>query len=89
MAEEKKQNKYLIEISHNPSECAMALKQIGATGYITHFNWACKNGQHTGWAILDASSETEALNILPVFYRQKAKVTKVNVFTREEAEGMH
>ena len=85
--EGKKDKRYLVESPHSAVQCAHALKQIGARGFITRFNWACKSGIHTGWAIFEAESEQEAMNILPPFLRATAKVTKVDLFRPDEVES--
>ena len=42
-----------------PGRMLAALKEVLAIGYLTHFDWGCKDGEHTGWAILEAGSKAE------------------------------
>lgn len=82
-------DQFLIESPHTPEECAKAIKEVLAIGYITHFNWGCKSGEHKGWAIIDAESDKEALLVVPSFSRSKARAVKLTKFTPEEIRSMH
>ena len=47
-------HRYIIESPHKPVECEHVLEQVTAMGYITHYDWGCENGVHTGWVIIEA-----------------------------------
>ena len=65
--------KFIIISPHTHQECTMVVKQTLAIGYLTHFYWGCKSGDHTGYAFLDAENESEALLSIPTVIRAKAK----------------
>jgi hypothetical protein len=82
-------NKYLVESPHSEDECLHVLDQIVATGYITHYDWGCEFGVHTGWVILEADNEDEALFSVPAIVRHKAKATRLGKFSPEIIQSFH
>jgi hypothetical protein len=60
-----------------------------AAGYLTHFSWGCKAGDHTGYVIFEAGSREEALLAVPAFVRQKARVIELVRFDAEAVRAMH
>ncbi|HAL57661.1 MAG TPA: hypothetical protein DCP63_14625 [Bacteroidetes bacterium] len=82
-------DRYLIVSPHTVEECKKAIHQVHALGYITHFDWGCAVGDHTGWAIIEADSEAEALLVVPSFERPKARAVRLKKFSPEEVRGMH
>jgi hypothetical protein len=46
-------------------------------------------GDHTGYAIVEARSESEAREAIPVFLGGKARVVKLNKFTPEQIRDFH
>jgi hypothetical protein len=38
-----------------------ALKLVEAIGTMTHWDWACKDGEHCGWLIVEAENREQAL----------------------------
>jgi hypothetical protein len=82
--------KQFIVVSHHKAEdCIVALKQVLATGYLTHFDWGCKDGVHTGWAILEAETREEAMMSVPAFLRNQAQVVRLTKFNADQVERMH
>jgi len=63
--------KFMIISSHTHEECNMVIKQTLAIGYLTHFWWGCKSGDHTGYAMIEANSAEEALLSIPTMIRKK------------------
>lgn len=82
-------DKYIVIIPHTNADCLAVLKQVEAIGAITHFEWGCKDGDHTGWAVIEASNKGEALMSVPTFQRSKAHVVKLTSFTPEDIRSMH
>ncbi|HET6273188.1 MAG TPA: hypothetical protein VFG32_09410 [Bacteroidota bacterium] len=76
--------RYLIVSPHTDEDCMRVLQQIEATGYITRFDWGCKDGDHTGWVIVEATSKAEALMVVPTAQRAKAHVVKLTKFRPED-----
>ena len=82
-------NRYLVVSPHTAGDCVKALKEITAVGYITHFEWGCKDGDHTGWVILEAENPQQALMVVPSAQRHTAKATKLVKFSPQDIEAMH
>jgi len=83
--------KYLVESPHTKEECLKELDGIAAEGsdVLGKFNWACKSGEHTGYAILEAKDEEAARSFVPEGVRGKARVHPVNTFTSMDIEQLH
>jgi hypothetical protein len=82
---------YLIESPHTKEECLQALDDTLARGpeFLAKFNWGCMSGEHTGWAVVEAGSETAARSLVPVVVRSKARVIEVGKFTPEQIKSFH
>jgi hypothetical protein len=72
--------RFFIESPHTEQECLMVLRQLVAAGYIAHFEWGCKHGEHTGWCMIEAENATEARMTVPSLIRGKARVVELNTF---------
>ncbi len=81
--------RFIVISHHTEADCARALKEVTAMGYLTHFDWGCKDGAHTGWAILEADDRGEALMSVPTFLRNQATVIQLTRFEPEMIEEMH
>lgn len=66
-----------------------ALKFVEAIGTVTRFDWGCKDGEHCGWAVIEADSASQALLVVPSLERGKAKAIKLTRFSPEEIRQMH
>lgn len=82
-------DRFLVVSPHTEEECKIALHQVLAMGYITHFEWGCMDGQHTGWAILEADNAKEAMMAVPPAQRHSATVVRLTKFSPEDIERMH
>jgi hypothetical protein len=84
-------HRYMVEVSHTPRECVWALKRMLEAGpeFLARFDWGCKDGDHTGWAVLDAESKFEIQELVPQVMRAKARIVQLNEFTPEEVEAFH
>jgi hypothetical protein len=81
--------RFLVVSHHTGQECVRALKETLAIGYLTHFEWGCKDGIHTGWAILEAEDKTQAMLSIPTFLRGKGQVVQLAKFDPEKVSAMH
>lgn len=81
--------RFLVISNHTGEDCVKALKEVLAIGYLTHFDWGCKDGVHTGWAILDAEDKAEAMMSVPTFLRGQAQVVQLTKFQAEKVMAMH
>lgn len=82
---------YLIESSHTTESCLKALDEVKNLGSdkLDHWSWGCMYGNHTGYLIVKAKSEAEALNNVPAADRDKAKVYPLGKFTAEQITAIH
>lgn len=76
--------RFFIDSPHTGPECLMVLKQFLAAGYLTHFEWGCSHGEHSGWCIIEADNSKEARMVVPAIIRDKARVVELNSFTPED-----
>ena len=83
--------KYFIESKHTQEECLRALDEILAKGpdALSKVEWGCMAGDHTGYSIVEARSEKDALATVPTFLRGKARAVKLNKFTPEQIREFH
>jgi hypothetical protein len=80
---------FLIVSPHKLADCVKVLKDTLHMGYLTHFDWGCKDNEHTGWAIIDADSKSEALMSVPPLVRNQARVVELTKFSPDQVESMH
>ena len=81
--------RYLVISNHTGPDCTNAIRQVLAIGYLTHYDWGCKDGVHTGWAVIEGESKAEALMSVPTFLRDKAQVVELTKFEPGGSQKMH
>jgi hypothetical protein len=81
--------KYIVISNHKGEDCIKAIQETLAIGYLTHFQWGCKDNVHTGWAILEAESKAEAIMSVPTFLRPSANVVLLTQYDPEQVRRMH
>jgi hypothetical protein len=81
--------RFLVISHHTDRDCVRALKEALAIGYLTHFEWGCKDDVHTGWAILEAEDKAQAILSVPTFLRGSAQVVRLTRFKPETVQQMH
>jgi hypothetical protein len=79
-------SQFLVVSPHTAEDCTKVIKLTLAVGYLTHFYWGCKVGEHTGWAIIEAENEKEALLSVPTVVRDKSRAIKVVQFDPAKVE---
>lgn len=80
----------MVIAPHTPEECHQALEEVKSKeGLLAKFDWGCKYGDHTGYAMLEGENEEAVRNMLPALGQQKAKIMKVDKFTAAEIEAAH
>jgi hypothetical protein len=80
---------FLVISPHTLQDCSKVLQNLLAMGYLTHFDWGCKDNDHTGWAIIEAESKEEALMTVPPFVRSRARAVELTKFSPEQVQAMH
>jgi hypothetical protein len=83
--------RFLVESPHTAAQCLQALDEVLAQGpdTLAKYDWGCMAGDHRGWAIVEASSESEVRNMIPSLVRGKAKIVKLNKFTAKDIASFH
>ena len=82
-------HRYIVISKHTAEDCVRALKEVLAIGYLTHFDWGCKDGDHTGWAIIEAEDKPQAMLSVPPFLRGNALVVRLTKFNPDTVRAMH
>ncbi len=82
-------NRYFVISPHAVEDCVKSVEQVEAMGFITHFDWGCKDGEHCGWVIIEASNANEALLVVPSFDRPKARAVKLTKFGPRDITTAH
>lgn len=78
--------KYLVVSPHTEEDCAKVVKSTLAIGYLTHYQWGCKAGEHCAWAMIDADSANEALLSVPTMIRDKSRAIEIVQFDPNEVQ---
>ena len=83
--------KYLVEMSHTARECAWALTTALHEGpdFLARFEWGCEDGEHVGWAIVEAENKFVAQELVPRILRPKTRIVGLNQFTPEQVRAFH
>ena len=79
-------DRYIIVSPHNAEDCDKAVREVHAAGYLHHFEWGCKDNDHTGYAILEAINHEHAKQIVPWFLRDRAHVARLVKFGKGARE---
>lgn len=84
-------SRFLVESTHTAEECLRSLDEISARGNeaLARFDFGCHSGVHTGWATIEAGTDTDARNVLPTFLRARARVVKVEKETVDQIKSYH
>ena len=82
---------YIVEAPHTDAQCLAAMDEIVAEAprLLDDFDWGCFSGVHTGWANIEAESESALRTLLPSSQRDNWSVTEVNRFTEEQIRAEH
>ncbi|MGE5432914.1 MAG: hypothetical protein ACM3QX_17670 [Syntrophomonadaceae bacterium] len=82
---------FMIEIPHTKADCMQMLDDIKdkTPDILNNVEWGCMDNNHTGFAIVDANSKEEALQMLPDKERAMAKVTKLDKLTVKQIDDFH
>src|SRR5574341_1029460 len=83
--------RYIIESPHKPEECLKALDEEMAKGkdVLNKFDYGCKGGDHTAYAIVDANTRGDALQFVPTFLQNSARIVEVEKITPEVIRSLH
>lgn len=83
--------KFLIEVPHedNKIACTRAIQMFLETGshFLVNADWGCLDGEHKAWIILEGESKEDALSVLPLPVRPKAKIVELTRFSMEDLDA--
>jgi hypothetical protein len=74
---EERLRRFIVVSPHTADECEKLFRDIAAAGYRTHVDFGCKDGDHTGYCFLEATSHEQALMLVPALIRDKAKAIRL------------
>ena len=84
--------RFLIETSHTSEHegCVRALDAVTKFGWhlMTHTEWGCKSGVHSGWIIVDSSDRDEALRLVPPQLRTESRIVELSKWSGDKIEEM-
>ena len=82
---------FLIEVPHAEDKvaCLRAIEIFVTTGshFLANAEWGCEDGEHKAWLIVDVDSREHAQKIIPPFYRDRAKITKLFKVTKADVDA--
>jgi hypothetical protein len=82
--------RFLLEVEHESEAiaCARAVRALLASGshFLTHVDWGCKDGVHSGWVIVEVDDKAAARAIVPPALRSRARIVALNGFTMEQVD---
>ena len=79
--------RFLIEVPHEPEDCALAVKIFMESGshFTTHADYGCEDGEHKAWMIVELDDKAAARAVLPPAYRAQAKIVKLAIYSFKDA----
>jgi hypothetical protein len=84
--------RFLIEVPHedNKIACARAVQVFLQTGshFLANADWGCLDGEHKAWIILEGDSKKDALSVLPLEVRPKAKIIELTKFSMDDVDAV-
>jgi hypothetical protein len=89
--QDQQQTTFLIETKHTNADCIQVLQDVNNQDreILSQIQWGCMEGNHTGYMMVEAETEREALENLPQSARRDVEVYKLTRFTPEQIESMH
>ena len=89
--EKMNKSRFLVVSPHTKEQCLKALDDVMAEGTdaLSKYDWGCAANDHTGYAIVEAASESDALKMVPADIRAQAHAVKLVKFTPEQIKAFH
>ena len=84
-------SEYLVISPHTYEECMSVMDEVVALGsdILPRYDWGCMSGDHTAYIKVQANSEAEALKVVPISVRAKARAVKLAKLTPEQIRAAH
>jgi hypothetical protein len=86
-----KKEVFFVQSTHTPEQCVTTLTDMKSKGdaFLTKFEFGCMSGDHTAYAFLEGTSESDVRQMLPKDLQANAKIKKVDKFTGDQIEKIH
>lgn len=83
--------KYQIVMPHDPAQCIQALEETldHDPDFHSQVVYGCHFDDHTGYALVEASSEEEARSKVPKTLNKRTRVVGVEHVSPEEIRAVH
>jgi hypothetical protein len=81
--------RYLVTAPHTAEQCLTALDAFDTGNSLAKFDFGCEDGDHTGYAIVNARTADEAKMMVPESERANVKVVMLHKFTAAELKSFH
>lgn len=84
-------SQFMIEFPHTQDNCLRMLDDLSMNNpdLLSRVNWGCMAGNHTGWAMVEAESAADALNMVPIGLRDSVRLTEMSRFTPDQIRDFH
>jgi hypothetical protein len=82
-------HKYMVMVPHTAAECMNALDDFDTSKALGKFEFGCKDGDHTAYAIVSATNADAAKAMVPEKQRDNAKAVMLSKFTPEQLKELH
>lgn len=81
-------HRFIVISTHTAEECRMAVKSFREyhAGFLTHFEWGCKDNDHTAYAIFEAEDHDNAKMAVPPLFRPKTRAIRLTFFDPKKTE---
>jgi hypothetical protein len=82
---------YFVQVPHTQDQCLKTLDDLKGKGdaLLSKFEFGCMDGDHTGYAFIDGTSEDNVRKMLPADEQTAAKIKKVNKMTSAQIDKIH
>lgn len=86
-----KKDVYFVQSTHTPEQCVSTLTEMKEKGdaMLSKFEFGCMSGDHTAYAFLEGTSESDVRQMLPKDLQSSAKIKKVDKFTSDQIDKIH
>jgi hypothetical protein len=83
--------KYIVISPHTAEDCRLAVNQFREynAGFLTHFQWGCKDNDHTAYAMIEADNHASAKLSVPTLFREKTRVVMLTTFDPAKKDELH
>ncbi|HVP67120.1 MAG TPA: hypothetical protein VMT17_07640 [Anaeromyxobacteraceae bacterium] len=77
---------YLVSLRHEPEDCIRLLEdwEKDHKVLLARTEWGCASGTHSGWVLVEATSEQAAVAQVPASNRAGAKAVMVEVLSKPD-----